>query len=245
MISTKTVSRKNKQNLVLPLNYSNDLAEETGIHIGDGFMNIYKKDYASRYVYSGHATDDFEFSLYVKVLMKRLYNLNPSRENIQKNTIMLHYSRKGLIEFKYKLGLPLGVKNNIKIPQWIMENRKFKIACVKGIFATDGSLLFQKKYRTVNYYPQLKISSKSKELINQIYAIFNELNIKSSVCCDKEISIRHPNIIWLCFIYGRENLQKFVETIGFSNPKHLRKYNNWKNNAGGDTSKSRGFVVSL
>jgi len=232
MNSTKINSKKEIQEVTTPSNYSKKLAEETGIHIGDGFMNIYKKDYSSRYVYSGHAIDDFEFSQYVKALMKKLYNLDPSRENTQKNTIMLHYSRKELVKFKNKLGLPLGVKNNIKIPQWIMENRDFKIACVRGIFATDGSLLFQKKHRTVNYYPQLKMSSKSKVLINQINCILNELDIKSSVCCDKEISHRHPNIIWLCFIYGRKNLQDFVKIIGFANPKHLKKYKDWKSSAG-------------
>jgi len=234
MNSKKNNSKKEIQELILPSNYSKELAEETGIHIGDGCMNIYRRNNANAYTYSGHAIDDLRFSEYVKSLMKRLYNLYPSYERIQKNTILLSYTRKKLIKFKHKLGLPLGIKNNIKIPDWIMVKKDFKIACVKGIFATDGSLLFQKKYKTINYYPQLKIASKSKELIDQVNFIFNELGIKSSISCDKRITPRHPNKIWSAYIYGRGNLENFVKIIGFSNPKHQEKYNKWKKSAAGD-----------
>ena len=58
------------------------------------------------------------------------------------------------------------------------------------------------------------------------------MGIKSSISWDKRITPRHPNIIWLDHIYGRNNLEKFVETIGFSNPKQLRKYEEWKNATG-------------
>jgi len=216
MNSTKNNPKKRKQELILPIEYSTDLAEETGIHIGDGSMNMYRSQQDCSYTYSGHAIDDLEFSKYVKQLMKKLYNLYPSYERIQKNTIMLSYTRKQLIQFKHELGLPLGVKDNITIPMWIIENKDFKIACVKGIFATDGSLLFQKKYRSRRYYPQLKITSKSEQLINQINYILNELDIKSSISCDKRITPDHPNKIWSAYIYGRSNLEKFIEIIGFS-----------------------------
>jgi len=87
---------KKIQRLILPLDYSEELAEETGIHIGDGSMNIYRKNNANSYTYSGHAIDDLEFSKYVKNLMKKLYNLYPSYERVQKNTIMISYTRKKL-----------------------------------------------------------------------------------------------------------------------------------------------------
>jgi len=234
MSSKKINSKREIQELILPSDYSVDLAEETGIHIGDGSMNIYKKWHKGSYVYSGSAIDDCQFSQYVKNLMKKLYNLYPSHEKIQKNTIMLYYTRKELIYFKQKLGLPMGVKANIRIPQWITKNREFKIACISGIFATDGCLLFQKKYKTFNYYPQLKITSKSKALIDQINNSFNELGIKSTISCDKRITPRHPNKIWSAYIYGRINLGNFVEIIGFSNPKHQEKYDKWEKSAAGD-----------
>ena len=86
----------------------------------------------------------------------------------------------------------------------------------------------------MKYYPRLSIASKSEILINQINSIFNELDIKSTISYDGSITPRHPNKIWLVLIYGRINLEKFVEIIGFSNHKQLRKYDEWKNSAGGD-----------
>ena len=182
-----------------------------------------------REVYSDYPSiDDLEFSKYVKALMKKLYKLNPSYERINKdNTISLHYTRKPLILFKQRLGLPLGPKGDIEIPSWIMDNKEFKIACVRGIFATDGYLAFQKKYKTVNYYPQLKITSKSSKLIKQIYLIFTDFGIKCSISKDKIIYPRKPNVTWNVYIYGVHNLKKFVDILGFANPKHQRKYERW------------------
>lgn len=228
MIPTITIQKKKIQDLILPSNYSKELAEETGIHIGDGCMNIYRHATDAVYTYSGHAKDDYDFSIYVKKLLKSLYNLEPSYERIQKNTILLAYCRVGLIRFKHKLGLPLGPKINIKIPQWVFSKRKFKVACLSGIFATDGCLLFQKKNRNVGYYPRLSITSKSEILTNQINSIFNEFGIKSTVSCNKRILPRHPNKTWSVLIYGKKNLNKFVKIIGFSNPKHFRKHKEWE-----------------
>ena len=209
MISTKTALKKEIQELILPSNYSVDLAEETGIHIGDGCMNIYSSNNGGVYTYSGHAIDDFDFSVYVKHLIKKLYNLYPSYERVQKNTILLAYTRNDLIKFKCKLGLPLGPKKDVKIPKWIILRRDYKIACVRGIFATDGCLIFQKKHKNINYYQKLSISSKSEILINQINTIFNELGIKSSVSYDGRITTRHPNKIWLVYLYGVKKFKKF------------------------------------
>ena len=145
---------------------------------------------------------------------------------------MLMYTRKKLIEFKHSLGLPLGRKDNITIPLWILQNIIFKKAFVRGLFATDGYLQFQKKHRDYPYYPQLKITSKSEQLINQIHQIFKELGIKSSIYCDKRITPRHPNKIWSVYFYGNENFYKFEESIGFINFKHQKKVEIWKNDAG-------------
>ncbi len=226
--------KKETQELIFPKKYSVDLAEETGIHIGDGFMNIYLHHNTIAYVYTCHAIDDFEFSKYVETLMKKLYNLRPSYKRIQKNTLYLSYTKKNLILFKKKIGLPLGIKDNIKIPKWIMDNKKFQVACIKGIFATDGYLQFQKKYRNYPYYPQLKITSKSEPLINQINTILNNLDIKATINYDKILINSHrPNRIWNVYIYGKKNLLRFVKLIGFSNPKHRKKYEKWKTGGGG------------
>jgi len=226
-----SINENRTKHIVIPQDYSKELAEETGIHIGDGFMNIYEKSNSMAYVYSGHAIDDLEFSKHVKNLMKKLYDLDPSYEKNRKdNTIILSYNRKKLIKFKHSIGLPMGKKDNIQIPEWIMKDREFKTACLSGIFSTDGSLHFQKKYRDYHYYPHLNIASNSGPLIHQIKTILNELEITSSLVFEKARNDqRRPNPRWSIHIYGVKNLHNFVSKVGLTNPKNQRKYKEWKN----------------
>ena len=102
MLLTKNILKKKIQNLILPSSYSNELAEETGIHIGDGSMYLYKEKYGV-YCFSGHEHDDIQFSIYFIHLMKKLYNLWPSYEKTRKNTRMIEYTRNDLVFFKEKL----------------------------------------------------------------------------------------------------------------------------------------------
>jgi len=224
-----------KSNIKLPTQMSEDLAEETGIHIGDGSMGFYRSGNKTHwsYTYCCHEVDDEEYSIYVKKLMKRIYNLDPIEDKKRKdNTKVLRYTRKNLVLYKKNLGLPLGKKENIKIPKWILNNKNFKIACVRGIFDTDGSISIKKKYKAEPYYPVIKVSSKSKLLINQIKNILKEFGINLSMYANKRITPRNPNIIWAIGISGAINCRKYVNIFGFSNPKHLKKYKKWKKSGG-------------
>ena len=71
MIITNKYPKKKIQDLILPKSYSKELAEETGIHIGDGSMYLYKEKYGV-YCFSGHEQEDIEFSIYFIHLMKKL-----------------------------------------------------------------------------------------------------------------------------------------------------------------------------
>ena len=219
--------------LILPKNYSVELAEETGIHIGDGGMGLCKSKNKNHwyYVYAFHSEDDKEYSEYVKNLINKLYNLYPY-ERRQGNCGSFVYTRKNLVLFKKELDLPMGKKENIKIPLWILSNKKFELACVRGIFDTDGSITIQKKYKKFPYYPHVKITSKSYELVSQIKGIFSEFGIKSSISRSKRITARNPNIIFNVDIYGSREVGRFFQLFGSSNPKHAEKYENWKKNGG-------------
>lgn len=224
---------KIKQELILPTEYSEDLAEETGIHIGDGSMNCYKskgKTYWG-YVHSTHAISDKEHSDYVRKLMKRLYNLDPY-ERVCNNCRMLTYTRKSLILFKEKMGLPMGKKSDIGIPGWILKEDQFKRKCLRGIFDTDGTIRFR-KCKTLSDYPEVKITNKSKILMEQITDILNEINISYNIFREKGGKPRKPFDIWYVTICGRKQVPKFFDVIGSSNPKHLNKYNSWKIKDGG------------
>lgn len=218
----------------LPSEFSIDLAEETGIHIGDGSMNRYfsgKKTHWE-YTYCCNAKEEKEYLDYVETLLKKLYSLNPKRESKKKdNTSLLRYFRKEIVIFKNSIGLPLGRKDGITIPVWVLLDDKFKIACVRGIFDTDGSIILIKRKKSL--YPRIKISSKSKKLIIQLNDILIENNIRSIITVDRRITKKHPNPIWHVEANGISNFKKYAKTFGFSNSKHLNKYKIWKKSVGG------------
>lgn len=103
-----------------------DLAEETGIHIGDGSMNIYNGVYA--YTIACHHIADRRYMDEVVVpLYRRVYDVKPKTRNWSKGSYGFRVCRKKIIEFKRDvLNLPLGKKENIRIPQQILENNNFK-----------------------------------------------------------------------------------------------------------------------
>ena len=226
---------KNKQKLILPVEFSADLAEETGIHIGDGSMNLYKSSGKNHwgYVHSTHLVDDKEHSKYVKRLMKKLYNIEPY-ERVYKNCKMLTYTRKNLILFKKKIGMPMGKKDSVKIPEWILENPAFSKRCVRGIFDTDGCIRFFIRKKRASY-PEIKITNRSEKLIHQISGILRNNDMRANIYMEKGGKPRKPNPIWHVSIKGRTEVPKFFDIIGSSNSKHLQKYKDWlkENGEGG------------
>lgn len=220
----------NKTNQIITLpEFSKELAEETGIHIGDGSMNLYRSGNKNHwgYVYSSHLVDDAEYRNYVKALMKSLYNLLPS-EIKKNNSACLVYTKKDLVLFKQKLGLPMGKKKEIVIPDWIMKNNLYIRNCVRGIVDTDGCIRFRKPFRgTKRDYPNIKVCNISGPLIKQLEQIFKDFGLKPSISQE----IRGVGYkIHVLNLNGKDNLNKYLNLFGFSNNKHIKKYLFWKNN---------------
>jgi hypothetical protein len=219
-----------KQILTIPTNYNEDLAEETGIHIGDGSMNFYKsvgKNYWG-YVHSTHAIDDKQHSDYVKKIMKKLYGIYPY-ERFYNNCVMLIYTRKNLVLFKKEIGLPMGKKTNIRIPDWVLANKEFTKKCVRGITDSDGCFRFRKPFKgKLNSYPEIKISNRSQILIYQLGVIFTLFGLKPYVYEETKKYQNGFTKIYCLNLNGVKNMQKYIHLFGSSNDKHLRKYVFWK-----------------
>ncbi len=202
-----------KRRIKIPNNMTKDLAYETGVHIGDGGMHIWKhknkKHKSYFYTISGDLTNEKEYHKeYIKNLMKKLYNINISvLERQNKNNIDSRIKSKAIIEFKNKiLKLPIGKKSNIEIPKEILKNKEFVKKCVAGIIDTDFSVT-----------SSLAITGKlaSLKLVKQISNILN----------NEEIS----HILKIYKNYGRfyinkKGALKIIKEWKLKNPKHTSKY---------------------
>ncbi len=201
-----------KRNIKVPEEMTEELAEETGIHIGDGNLSKYPdKKWGSNFGYNidGNLTDEFIYHKeYIRKLMHKLYNHKGfiiRREN--RNGICSVFRSKAILEYKNKiLKLPIGPKTNIKIPKQILKNINFQKRCVVGIIDTDFN---------VDYLSRINGS------LTNLYTIKQMCNIL------KENKIHYKNYFkgnYGRIIINKESSIKIYKEWQLKNQKHITKF---------------------
>lgn len=209
-----------------------NLAEETGIHIGDGMMNHYPMCRLYYIKYVGNLEEMNSYGKHIIHLLKKVYNPKHIRIGVENgaNYYYVNINSKEILEFKKNvLGLPLGPKNNISIPLQILNNSNLFISFLRGLFDTDGTLWFENKKKRKHCYPKIKIELKSKNTIMQCSTKLKELGFNISVSFDlvqrKNSGRFKTNRL---VISGVKNMEKWWNLIGSRNIKHITKYLIWK-----------------
>lgn len=236
-LSCVEFSKKDKKRDVrIPTVMNNELAEEIGIYVGDGSMNIY--NYTSRGNYwlqfTGNASEELEYyKNHVFNLLKRIYNICGNILFSKKdNSLCLRIYSKAVTTFKIKvLKLPFGKQKarNAFIPEFLFTSKEFLASFLRGLADSDFTLTFKKKHKNFHYYPIIKAGFASEKLINDISKALNILGFEYDAQLNVKINLNGKvfkrNEIYIC---GKNNLKKWMKIIGFSNPKHLTKYFIWR-----------------
>ncbi|MEM5772822.1 MAG: LAGLIDADG family homing endonuclease [Candidatus Aenigmatarchaeota archaeon] len=209
------MKRIHKKDMITP-----ELSEIVGAFIGDGFFNVYnKKHYIIEF--TGHPLNDYDYYTQIIVpLMKYLFACKPHIQ-IRSRALRLRYYSKDIYLFFTKfLKLPAGKKSSIiKIPQIFLENKKNLTSVLRGIFDTDGSIIWDKRGIYKNPYPRLSITTKSKSLDAQLFRILKKMGFSPSLVRDNYKN----NISYHVDIYSKKSLDKWIKEIGFSNLNHIRR----------------------
>jgi len=236
-ISQIPFSKKDlKKGIVLPHSLSPQLAEDIGIHIGDGAMNIFPNPHGTDYYYkcSGHPENEKEwYDNFIVPLKRNLFNLKIRAKYFSDNTYGIQFRSKAIVTFYNKvIGIPLGYKvKTVDIPLVIKNSPlEFKIACLRGIFDADFSLTFKKKYKEVHYYPVIRANFASKNLSNSIIGILSKLKFNFSSGSYSSIDKRTGKIKFSydIFISGKNQLKRWFTIIGSNNPNNITKFQVWK-----------------
>ena len=202
-----------KKDFTVP-EFSEESAEMVGIILGDGALN----DCQLRI--SLDRTVDREYAYFVKRLMKRIFNESPSWVERKDNTISLTLSGVGLVEVLEKIGLHRGnkVKQQVAIPDWILNNSRYRIACVRGLFDTDGGLYFHRhsKWKDKRPYLGWSFTNHSKPLIAGFRETMLACGLKSREIDKKQL-----------YMYSFKKIVRYFEVIGSNNPKNWRKLKNY------------------
>ena len=226
-----------KRGIILP-EMSEELAYFLGILAGDGSIQIRreKHDYCIKCV--GNPKDEQEF--YVTIiapLIQKLFGLLVAPKYYDRGTTFgFQFSSKSIVQFLIDLGVPSGQKyDSLHIPLCVKKNTELITAYLRGLFDTDGCVCFKRLYREYPYYPVISFSSRNAKFVAEVvvvlrfygvsvYAyydrIFLDLRVRSAFTQISQISIN-----------GKKNLYLWMSIIGFSNPKHLKKIQNWEKGA--------------
>ncbi len=194
-----------KRGIKLPQVMDELLAEEIGVHIGDGTL-VTKRNYFSVRV----SVNELEYSNHLARLYFQLYNLKP-KVFIRGSICGFEIYSRAIFEFKKSLGLPPGKKKDIDIPAILKESRNMKLisACIRGIFDTDGCVYFMKDGK----HSKIIVYSQSAKLIESLTFYLDKMGFEPKVY-DAGRKI---------MLYGVPMLKLWVEKIGTSNPKHYLK----------------------
>lgn len=191
-----------------------------GVLLGDGWLSQLK--YKNKNIWlvgvSGDKRLDKEFFLYLNKNIKNLFNRNAYiKERKDSNGMELNFCHKMLIKSLNKnLDFPIGEKLDLKINDKVYNLGYEKMKnVIRGIFDTDGSFFFDKT-PVGKPYPCINITMKAPRLIKQVYDLLIREGFK--VQYDK-----HRSPIEQLKLKGMKQLNKWMQEIGSSNQRHLRK----------------------
>jgi len=223
-----TKMRFKEKNLFLPKKIDEQLAEEIGLHIGDGTMNFYKNKNSimGSYALRGHRFDDrSHYDNVISKLYKEVYDLTPRLRDMPSTSVygFQKWSNE-LVDFKNRvIGLPLGKKLNIEIPNLFLANKDYYV-----IFDTDGMIYLEPKYSKL--YPRVEICTISKPLADKMFFLINKLSIRATNY-SYERNEKNCHTVHKISVRGNEMLDKWMKIINPHNPKHWDKYQYFINNS--------------
>lgn len=220
-----------KKHIILPAKMTEDLAEDIGIHIGDGSMYPNKNGGYAISCFGDRTEDKEHYLKRIIPLKQKLFNLQiiPSG---RKDVIGFNICSKALYHFYLSLGIPTGIKARIaSVPEVVKKsNKSIKFAFLRGLADTDFSLMFKAKSMKHgnNYYPVISASFASSRLVKDLKEMLQEIGFEAVIT--KRISRRwnKKREDYRIDINGKTNLERWIKLIGFSNPKHYTKYLIWK-----------------
>ncbi|HBB36665.1 MAG: hypothetical protein UX02_C0001G0030 [Candidatus Moranbacteria bacterium GW2011_GWC1_45_18] len=192
--------------------FSAKLAEFVGIILGDGGISMRQVSI------SLNRETDQDYISFVNKMITDLFSVFPglySDPKSKADTIVI--SRTELVDYlTQKMGLKIGnkVKQKIDIPIWIKRNKKYEIACLRGLIDTDGSV-YKHTYvvnKKIYRYQKLSFCSLSPPLLHTVFRILKNIGLKPRICKNKEIKVEN-----------KQNVLKYFKIVGSNNKKHLEK----------------------
>jgi intein/homing endonuclease len=137
------------------------------------------------------------------------------------------YSKEIFDIINKRWGVEFGRKKEVFIAEQFTSNSNIMKKIINGFFATDGSLVITNNNGI--WYPRVEFQNTSYTILKQIQEFLASLGIKGGFYkMKRKQSISFGEKVYRLQYNGKENLLKFKEEIGFINPKHQLKFDEFK-----------------
>lgn len=212
-----------------------DIAELLGAHIGDGCIS--ENERYSEYYLGGDITEEKDYHdnwigpLFNAKIMRPLFNKDVVYKSHQKVGIYgFHIFNKNLVNFFKDFGICSGSKINVGIPSEILKDKSLTTRFLRGLFDTDGNLFFDKNRSAKspkNDRPMIKIGTVSIKLANEVHSALTHLGFHPAMKKPHK-GKKDKNFVYTVQIYRIGDVNRYIEEIGFKNPKHFTKWQVYK-----------------
>lgn len=218
-------SKYRKRNIIFPRLDDPKLAEFIGILLGDGSIGMYNCKYKtkSKFQYriqiTLHSEYDKRYIKYVEGLIIRLFNTKPiiRRRKKEKAVDILIFSKDILLFLKDKVGVKLAPKwKRAVVPSRYIRN-DLEIYVLRGYFDTDGSVVITNNNGIL--YPRLEMKISPSPMQEQIIDMIRRNGFRFGVYQIGKGKVRIQ-------LNGLDQLNKWIEKIGFKNYRHIEKTEN-------------------
>lgn len=195
--------------------YSERLSEFVGIMLGDGGIT------PSQIQITLNSVTDKEYLHFVVALCSNLFGIYPKVfKKKDCNANVVYYNGVKLIEILKDLGLKTGnkVKQQVGVPDWIKSNKKYSIACLRGLMDTDGGI-FTHKYKVngkIYEYNKVCFTNSSIPLLGFVYKTLIRVGLNPKPIESKKIVNKK---VWL---YNSNEAKEYLESVGSSNQRLLK-----------------------
>lgn len=208
ILSLKYPNKSHRKVVTLPVP-SVELAEFFGIMMGDGGINnLWQANITL------NSVADATYLEYVCALIEKLFCVAPAIvKNKKRKAARVLISSVSIVDFLAREGLVRGdkLRAGLFIPQWILENKEYRVACMRGLMDTDGCLYIHRHTVAGKAYQNIGLCfcSHSPALMGQVAAIFEEFGIIP------HISNQGRSI----YLYKASAVARYLEVFGTSNDR--------------------------
>ncbi len=190
---------------------SAELAEMIGIFMGDGHMGEYQSTIVT------NSETDLGHAKYIRNLIEGLFNMSVSfRIRPDRKACVLVVSSKEFCRYLRQQGMTGNkVRHGVTIPEWIKRNDEYANVFIRGLFDTDGCVFLDTHRIKGRIYHHLGMAftNRTLSLLSYFKTRLEALGL-------------HPTqkTPFTVFLRREEEIRRYFELIGTSNPKHTSRF---------------------